>query len=166
MWYTWFDRDLGVAGRVVVKRAGVDEKARHALVKIDRPVMRIPSLAIHLNREMNNGFAVNFQQHMVPIIANAAEAARSVSDPSTPPNPRGPRRPTKEPPRRTPRSPPPGALELVAEAAGCDPADVCDFDLQLCDVQPSTIGGAKNEYIFSGRLDNSYRVTRRPLVPP
>ena len=45
-------------------------------------------------------------------------------------------------------------LELVAEAAGCDPADVCDFDLQLCDVQPSTIGGAKNEYIFSGRLDN------------
>ena len=65
LWYTWFDRDLGVAGRVVVKRAGVDEKARHALVKIDRPVMRIPSLAIHLNREMNNGFAVNFQQHMV-----------------------------------------------------------------------------------------------------
>ena len=73
LWYTWFDRDLGVAGRVVVKKR--DGTVTHELLKINRPVMRIPSLAIHLNREMNNGFAVNFQQHMAPIIADATESA-------------------------------------------------------------------------------------------
>ena len=73
LWYTWFDRDLGVAGRVVVKKK--DGTVTHELLKINRPVMRIPSLAIHLNREMNNGFAVNFQQHMAPIIADATESA-------------------------------------------------------------------------------------------
>ena len=114
LWYTWFDRDLGVAGRVVVKRAAKStRKARHALVKIDL-AMRIPSLAIHLNREMNNGFAVNFQQHMVLIIANAAEAALE-ADPSTPPNPRGPRRPTKEPPRKNAGRHHPALLELGHE---------------------------------------------------
>jgi len=156
LWYTWFDRDLGVAGRVVVKRAGVDEKARHALVKIDRPVMRIPSLAIHLNREMNNGFAVNFQQHMAPIIANAAEAALGVGsvDAPEPKRPKANGSDEKNSSEKNAGRHHPALLELVAEAAGCDPADVCDFDLQLCDVQPSTIGGAKNEYIFSGRLDN------------
>ena len=48
LWYTWFDRDLGVAGRVLVREKG--GAARHAVVKVDRPVMRIPSLAIHLDR--------------------------------------------------------------------------------------------------------------------
>ena len=158
LWYTWFDRDLGVAGRVVVKRAGVD-KARHALVKIDRPVMRIPSLAIHLNREMNNGFAVNFQQHMSPIIANAAEAALGVGSVDAPEPKRAKADGGSDGGDASEKNAAaarhhPAILELVAEAAGCDPADVCDFDLQLCDVQPSTIGGAKNEYIFSGRLDN------------
>ena len=158
LWYTWFDRDLGVAGRVVVKRAGVDE-ARHALVKIDRPVMRIPSLAIHLNREMNNGFAVNFQQHMSPIIANAAEAALGVGSVDAPEPKRAKADGGSDGGDASEKNAAaarhhPAILELVAEAAGWDPADVADFDLQLCDVQPSTIGGAKNEYIFSGRLDN------------
>ena len=83
------------------------------------------------------------------------------SDPSTPPNRRGAKADggsdggdaseknaaAAAPPRRS-------SWSSVAEAAGCDPTDVADFDLQLCDVQLSTIGGAKNEYIFSGRLDN------------
>jgi aspartyl aminopeptidase len=48
----------------------------------------------------------------------------------------------------------PVLLEMLAEELGCEPADVMDFELQLCDVQPSVIGGAKREFIFSGRLDN------------
>ena len=43
---------------------------------------------------------------------------------------------------------------MLAEELGCEPGDVMDFELQLCDVQPSVIGGAKREFIFSGRLDN------------
>tara|TARA_B110000305_G_scaffold139530_1_gene155614 strand:- start:285 stop:1169 length:885 start_codon:yes stop_codon:yes gene_type:complete len=149
LWYTWFDRDLGVAGRVVVKKK--DGTVTHELLKINRPVMRIPSLAIHLNREMNNGFAVNFQQHMAPIIADATESALGAgSVPKDEPDPKK----LKESSDKDSTRHHPVLLELIADELRCDVGDVADFDLQLCDVQPSTIGGARNEYIFSGRLDN------------
>jgi aspartyl aminopeptidase len=45
-------------------------------------------------------------------------------------------------------------LELFAEELNCDPGDILDFECQLCDTQKSAIGGARNEYVFSGRLDN------------
>lgn len=47
LWYTWFDRDLTVAGRVFVQRG---EKISHELVRVPRPILKVPSLAIHLNR--------------------------------------------------------------------------------------------------------------------
>ena len=148
LWYTWFDRDLGVAGRVVVKKR--DGTVTHELLKINRPVMRIPSLAIHLNREMNNGFAVNFQQHMAPIIADATESALGAGSVPKADEPEPKKlKESSDSPRHHPV-----LLELIADELRCDVGDVADFDLQLCDVQPSTIGGARNEYIFSGRLDN------------
>ena len=45
-------------------------------------------------------------------------------------------------------------IELLAAELGCEPSHIEDFELQLCDVQPSTIGGVKEEFIYSGRLDN------------
>lgn len=48
LWHTWFDRDLSVAGRVIVR--GSDGSFLHKLVKIKRPLLRIPTLAIHLDR--------------------------------------------------------------------------------------------------------------------
>jgi aspartyl aminopeptidase len=64
IWATWFDRDLGVAGRVLVRRG--DGSLSHHLVHIKRPILRTPSLAIHLNREVNSdGFKVNVQTHLV-----------------------------------------------------------------------------------------------------
>ncbi|KAK9161201.1 hypothetical protein Syun_007542 [Stephania yunnanensis] len=44
--------------------------------------------------------------------------------------------------------------DLLASEAGCEPDDICDFKLQACDTQPSVLGGAMKEFIFSGRLDN------------
>ena len=44
-WHSWFDRDLGVAGRVVV--ADENGKFHSRLVKIDKPILHIPALAIH-----------------------------------------------------------------------------------------------------------------------
>ena len=68
LWHTWFDRDLGVAGRVVL----MDEKSgkvEHRLVKIEEPMLRVPNLAIHLNRDIyTEGFKVNFQTHMAPLL--------------------------------------------------------------------------------------------------
>lgn len=63
--YTWLDRDLGIAGRVVVKgKNGL----RSRLVNINRPVAIIPSIAIHMNREANKGFEFNPQNHLQIIL--------------------------------------------------------------------------------------------------
>jgi aspartyl aminopeptidase len=64
---SWLDRDLGVAGRVVVRddRGGI---ASH-LVCIDRPLLRVPQLAIHLDREVNDkGLVLNRQDHLAPVL--------------------------------------------------------------------------------------------------
>lgn len=45
-------------------------------------------------------------------------------------------------------------FQLLAAQAGCEPGDICDFELQACDTQPSIIAGAMKEFVFSGRLDN------------
>ena len=80
LWHTWFDRDLGIAGRVVVKSSHTGE-ILHRLVRIDRAVCRIPTLAIHLDRNVNSeGMKVNFQQHMAPILATRAKAEAKDDD--------------------------------------------------------------------------------------
>lgn len=43
---------------------------------------------------------------------------------------------------------------MLAKEAGCKPEDICDFELQACDTQPSVVAGAMKEFVFSGRLDN------------
>ncbi|KAG8747593.1 hypothetical protein FRC12_014027 [Ceratobasidium sp. 428] len=59
IWHTWFDRDLSLAGRVVVTdKSG--EKFTSRLVDLKRPILRIPSLAIHLDRTVNDSFKVLF----------------------------------------------------------------------------------------------------------
>lgn len=51
LWHTWFDRDLAVAGRVVIReQKDGSESYSHRLVRIEEPIMRIPTLAIHLDR--------------------------------------------------------------------------------------------------------------------
>lgn len=60
LWHTWFDRDLSVAGRVIVRAS--DGSFLHKLVKVKRPLLRVPTLAIHLNRSstatLNNQFYI------------------------------------------------------------------------------------------------------------
>jgi len=66
-WATRFDRDLSVAGRVLVKRGS---KVVHEVVKINRPILRIPNLAIHLTSgDERSSFAPNLQNHFPPILA-------------------------------------------------------------------------------------------------
>jgi len=130
IWHSWFDRDLTVAGRVFVK---VDDKVVSRLVKIPRPILRIPTLAIHLDRTVNtDGFKFNTQTHLLPILSSAVKQELQGPKPDHHPL----------------------LLNLIATELGVKDSDINTFDLNLCDVQPGAIGGGLEEYIFSPRLDN------------
>ncbi|WP_426364774.1 M18 family aminopeptidase [Streptomyces sp. E-08] len=58
---TWLDRDLGLAGRLTLRDGS------HHLVNVDRPLLRVPQLAIHLDRSVNDGLKLDRQRHMQPI---------------------------------------------------------------------------------------------------
>jgi aspartyl aminopeptidase len=62
---SWLDRDLGLSGRVAVR--GADGTVEHRLVHVDAPVLRVPQLAIHLDRDVNEGLKLNPQQHVSPV---------------------------------------------------------------------------------------------------
>ena len=61
---TWFDRPLSVAGRVIVKENG---KLVTKLVRVDKDLLVIPNLAIHMNREANTNVSYNAQVDMLPV---------------------------------------------------------------------------------------------------
>jgi aspartyl aminopeptidase len=121
---SWLDRDLGLSGRVAVRDVGAPGGFRVELVRIDEPVLRIPQLAIHLDREINErGLQLNKQQHLVPVWGLGA------------------RRPGE-------------AVELVADQIGVPWHEVIGWDLMLHDLTPSTVGGISHELLFAPRLDN------------
>jgi aspartyl aminopeptidase len=118
---TWVDRDLGIAGAVHV-RVGHGIETR--LVDIRRPVARIPTLAIHLNRSVNDdGLKLNAQTQLPAVLSLDVEG----HDP---------------------------LRKLLADAAGCAASEIVTWDLSLYDLTPAALGGAHGEFVFSGRLDN------------
>ncbi len=122
--HTWLDRDLSLAGRVTFARDGALETA---LVDFARPLLRVPNLAIHLNREIaSDGLKLNAQQHAVPVLG--------LED--------GP--------------PLPSLLATELAAAGTDvrPEDLRGFDLMTYDSQAAGLAGSRGEFVLSGRLDN------------
>jgi aspartyl aminopeptidase len=62
---SWLDRDLGLSGRVAVRAA--DGGVEHRLVHVDEPVLRVAQLAIHLDRDVNDGLTLNPQRHLTPL---------------------------------------------------------------------------------------------------
>jgi aspartyl aminopeptidase len=128
LWYTWFDRPLGMAGKVVVK--GTEERLLHVM----RPMCIIPSLAIHLQTaEERKGFEPNLENHLMPILCSVeSDASTTVSS----------KHPTQ-------------LLNLIAKEIDCDPKDITDVDICLMDSTPSGFVGLKDsEFISSPRIDN------------
>ena len=116
---TWTDRDLGLAGRVFIKNE--DGTVSSRLLCVDRPIARIPNLAIHLNRRVNEeGLTLNAQKHLAPLLA-VGEDENAFSEWLQ------------------------GQLNVET---------VLSWDLGLFDVQPPSIGGLHDEFVFSARLDN------------
>jgi len=120
----WFDRDLGLAGRVHLRHA--DGRLEGRLLHVDRPVAIIPSLAIHLDREANNGRAVNAQTEMAPVFLQGGEGADL---------------------ERLLR-------EWIEVQHGIRDAEILDFELGFYDLQPPSRVGVNGELIASARLDN------------
>ena len=71
----WFDRPLSVAGRIMVKETTADGKKKivSRLVNVDRDLLMIPSLAIHMNREVNGGYRFNVQKDLLPLYGNGGD---------------------------------------------------------------------------------------------
>jgi len=118
-------------------------------VHIKRGIMRIPTLAIHLNREVNDkGFLFNKQTHLLPFIATAVASQLGSKGQATPAAAAEGTAPTLNDLHHS------VLVQLVADELGVAPAAVRDFELALCDTQPAALGGAYNEFIFSRALDN------------
>ena len=155
LWHTWFDRDLTIAGRVIIRerKEGSASSYAHRLVRIEEPIMRIPTLAIHLDRNVNSdGFKPNAQSHLLPVLATSVKAELNKAVPENDSAESGKKANDKTDTTNTKHHS--LLLQLLANKLGCEPEDICDFELQACDTQPSVIAGAAQEFIFSGRLDN------------
>ena len=117
---SWLDRELRLAGRLVTR-----DGATH--LAATGPVARIPQLAIHLDRQVNEGLTLGKQQHTTPILGLAATAEQAAEA---------------------------DVLSVIAESAGVSAAEVDGYDIVVADAQTPGRFGAANEFFASGRLDN------------
>ncbi|XP_064643692.1 aspartyl aminopeptidase-like isoform X2 [Lineus longissimus] len=146
IWHTWLDRDLTVAGRVIVKNGG---KLDHHLVHIERPILRIPNICIHLQRDMNESFGPNKETHLQPVIATAlSEELNTGAKPSNDDAPSSEK--TQSQKHHV------ALVNLLCTELGVKPEQLMDFELCLSDTQPAAIGGVYEEFIFAPRLDNLF----------
>ncbi|KAL9317869.1 hypothetical protein ACSQ67_014386 [Phaseolus vulgaris] len=200
LWYTWFDRDLSVAGRVILRNG--HNSFVHKLVKVDRPILRIPTLAIHLDRYIlltdtvagilvqaeatllcfltfklfnycrllciktvllkhaassrsylhllfvllfstvnQDGFKPNLETHLLPLLSIKSEDTSLESKEKN----------TALSSKSYHHS---LLMQVLSDELNCDVDDIVNVELNVCDTQPSCLGGGNNEFIFSGRLDN------------
>jgi len=121
---TWMDRPLSVAGRVVLKSEDVFKPEVH-LIDMKRPILIIPNLAIHFNREMNKGVELRKQVDMLPIYGTASEEM------------------TKE-----------AFLEAIASELNVDKDEILDYELTIYNTDKASFVGLKEEFVSSPRLDN------------
>ena len=144
IWHSWFDRDLSLAGRVIVSKQGSAAPSFSSkLVKIDRPILRIPTLAIHLDRTMNDAFKFNKETNFRPILGmveqqlnSNGEEGKDKSRTGTPVPFSGKSTPVGEKGGKDASDVAgmtekhhPMLLAVLADELGCDVGDIQDFEL-------------------------------------
>lgn len=139
---TWWDRDLGIGGRVLVKDATTG-KIKTELVKLDWPIARIPTLAVHFGEAARGPF--NPETQMVPIIGLDNSDLSGSSAPSSCKMPAGTFAATQ--PERLVRA-------IAGEMGVEDYSSIVNWELELFDTQPAQLGGLDKEFIFAGRIDD------------
>lgn len=122
---TWFDRALSLAGRVIVRgRDALHPEVR--LLAIRRPLMTIPNLCIHFNRNVNNGVNISVQENMQPIYGWVKDTLENNN----------------------------GLKSLISSELDINREDILDFDLYLYDTQKPCTLGIDDALISAGRLDD------------
>ncbi len=123
--YTWFDRPLSLAGRVILKG---DNPLQPQIRTIDfkRPLMTIPHLAIHFNRAVNEGNPLSKQRDMLPIVGRLEDKEQAKD----------------------------WLKRLVAQELDVDMSQILDYDLSLYDTTEPEVVGINGDFITSGRLDD------------
>ncbi len=122
---TWFDRPLTIAGRVIVKGKNAMSPVT-LLLHVKRPLLQISNLAIHFNRQVNDGVKLSRQKDMLPIlgiIKNRLECGNLL-------------------------------MNVICDELKVEQEDILDFDLYLADATPACTFGVHDEFLSSGRLDD------------
>ena len=151
LWHTWFDRELSLAGSVIVKEA--DGSFAKKLVHVRRPLLRIPNLCIHLTSADERGkFAPNPETHLQPILGLISEAVNKPAAAAAEGVVGGGGGGAAEPGMDERHCP--ELLQVLATELDCEIGAIFDFEMTLCDTQPSQIWGLRSELLSAPRLDN------------
>jgi aspartyl aminopeptidase len=122
---TWFDRPLTIAGRVIV-RGGDALHPQTLLLHVKRPLLQISNLAIHFNRQVNDGVKLSKQKDMLPILGIVTSELEYGNL----------------------------LMNVICGELNIKPDDILDFDLYLADATPACTFGVHDEFLSSGRLDD------------
>ena len=122
---TWFDRPLTIAGRVIVR--GNDAlNPKTLLLHVKRPLLQISNLAIHFNRQVNDGVKLSKQKDMLPILGIINDELERGNL----------------------------LMNIIFGELNIKPEQILDFDLYLADATPACTFGVHDEFLSSGRLDD------------
>lgn len=122
---TWFDRPLTLAGRVIVKGENA-MSPQTLLLHVKRPLLQISNLAIHFNRQVNDGVKLSKQKDVLPILGIINDELEKGNL----------------------------LMNVITDELNIQKEDVLDFDLYLADATPACTFGVHDEFISSGRLDD------------
>ncbi len=122
---TWYDRPLSIAGRISLKTEN-PLKPKEVLIDMERPLLIIPNLAIHMNRSVNDGVKINPQTETLPLLANINDKFEKEDF----------------------------LVKLIGEKLEIEVEDILDFELFLYGVEKGTLVGLNEEFISIGKLDD------------
>ena len=128
----WFDRDLSLAGRV--SYSDRNDGVHSALVDFEQAIAVIPSLAIHLDREVNDNRSINSQKHLPPVLMKLPDDEKHK--------------------KATPDFRELLLKLLLKQTPAAEAVKVLDYELAFYDVQSPAVVGLRQDFITGARLDN------------
>ena len=124
--YTWFDRPLSIAGRIMLRNKENPLRPITRLLNFEEPILIIPHLAIHFNRSVNEGNQLSKQKDMLPVAAIINEIAEKEDF----------------------------LINRISSKLAVDKSEIIDFDLMLYNHQKAELVGFNKDFVCSGRIDD------------